>query len=237
MKFRTRSISGCCSRSCTISAWPPLAAKCRGELSWPLSKFGLQFPFSSNSLVASTLPCLDGTKQNLTTIHHHSQGKLQFNSDSPAGVVNGSPVVTVQLFDWEPTVQKLREQLCISFTGTTMEGEVVHPLPLPADNINKVSNRHFGFVQTAGKFNLLLTSALCVTLLVVLQVAQKTLWNPIGAPRVFRLGQIQLESYLKLPPNLVWIQFAFDYMCVFCCPDFLNEFGYNLDFWICQKTN
>ncbi|KAG7240971.1 hypothetical protein INR49_026149 [Caranx melampygus] len=33
---------GCCSRSCTISTWPPLAAKCRGELSWPLSRFGLE---------------------------------------------------------------------------------------------------------------------------------------------------------------------------------------------------
>ena len=76
--FRTRSISGCCSRSCTISAWPPLAAKCRGELSWPFSKFGLQFPFSSNSLVASTLPCLKGTTQmsNLTTTHHE-QDKLK----------------------------------------------------------------------------------------------------------------------------------------------------------------
>lgn len=107
--FHTRSISGCCSRSCTISAWPPLAAKCRGELSWPFSMFGLQLPFSSNSLVASTLPCLDGTKQNLVTTHQQDQNNiityrgLQTFSrrplDSPTCIVNGSPVVTVQLFD------------------------------------------------------------------------------------------------------------------------------------------
>lgn len=148
--FRTRSISGCCSSSCTISAWPPLAAKCRGELSWPFSKFGLQFPLSSNSLVASTLPCLDGTKQNGTAILHlqHksprkiTSGYLRWASDSPAGVVNGSPVVAVQLLDWETAVQKLRQQLCVSFTGTAVEGEVVHPLALPAENFVNIIFKH-----------------------------------------------------------------------------------------------
>lgn len=57
-------------------------------------------------------------------------------SSSPAGVVNGSPVVTVQLLDRETAVQKLGQQLCVSFTGTAVEGEVVHPLALPAENFN-----------------------------------------------------------------------------------------------------
>lgn len=135
--FRTRSISGCCSRSCTISAWPPLAAKCRGELSWPLSKFGLQLPFSSKSLVASTLPCLDGPKQEMkmrTFGVFRLSRAVRWASVSPACVVNGSPVVAVQLLDWEAAVQEFREQLRVSFTGAAVEREVVHPLALPAES-------------------------------------------------------------------------------------------------------
>lgn len=56
--FLTLSISGCCRSNCTISAWPPPAAKCKGELSWPFKRLGLQFPFSNRSFVASTFPCL-----------------------------------------------------------------------------------------------------------------------------------------------------------------------------------
>lgn len=135
--FPTLSISGCCSKSCTMSAWPPLAAKWRGELSWPLSKFGLQLPFSSNSFVASTLPCLRETKRKL---HHNSSLRGQnrngehrggWASNSPAGVVDGGPVVTVHLRNWEAAVQELREQLSVPFTGTAVKGEVVHPLPIP----------------------------------------------------------------------------------------------------------
>lgn len=62
----------------------------------------------------------------------HPPGSLRWASDSPAGVVNRSPVVAVQLLDRETAVQKLGEQLSVSFTGTTMEREVFHPLSLPA---------------------------------------------------------------------------------------------------------
>lgn len=47
--------------------------------------------------------------------------------------MNRSPVVAVQLLDGETAVQKLGEQLSVSFTGTTMEREVIHPLALPAE--------------------------------------------------------------------------------------------------------
>ena len=40
-------------------------------------------------------------------------------------------MVAVQLFDGEAAVQELGEQLCVSLTGAAVEGEVVHPLPLP----------------------------------------------------------------------------------------------------------
>lgn len=73
-----------------------------------------------------------------TKLHHDSSptGQTwihQTLSDLPAGVVNGSPVVAVKLLDGEAAVQKLREQLGVSFTGAAVEGKVVHPLALPAE--------------------------------------------------------------------------------------------------------
>ena len=56
-------------------------------------------------------------------------------SHSPACVVNGSPVVAVQLLDGEAAVQEFREQLRVSFTGAAVEREVVHPLTLPAESL------------------------------------------------------------------------------------------------------
>lgn len=49
--------------------------------------------------------------------------------------MNRSPVVAVQLLDGETTVQKLGEQLSVSFTGATMERKVIHPLALPAEKL------------------------------------------------------------------------------------------------------
>lgn len=64
-------------------------------------------------------------------------------SDSPAGIVNGSPVVTVQLLDGETAVQKLREQLRVSFTGAAVERKVIHPLALPAETEEVCVENHF----------------------------------------------------------------------------------------------
>lgn len=47
--------------------------------------------------------------------------------------MNRSPVVAVQLLDGETAVQELGEQLGVSFTGTTMEREVFHPLAFPGE--------------------------------------------------------------------------------------------------------
>ena len=40
-------------------------------------------------------------------------------------------MVAVQLLDGEAAVEELGEQLSVSLTGAAVEGEVVHPLPLP----------------------------------------------------------------------------------------------------------
>lgn len=47
-------------------------------------------------------------------------------------------MVAVQLLDRETTVQELGEQLSVSFTGTTMEREVFHPLPFPAQQFSEL---------------------------------------------------------------------------------------------------
>lgn len=60
--------------------------------------------------------------------------KIRPGPDSPAGVVHGSPVVAVQLLDGETAVQELGQQLRVSLTGAAVEGEVVHPLTLPAEH-------------------------------------------------------------------------------------------------------
>lgn len=54
--------------------------------------------------------------------------------------MNGGPVVTVQLLNRETAVQELREQLGVTFTGTAVEGEVVHPLPIPEKQNNHLEN-------------------------------------------------------------------------------------------------
>lgn len=71
------------------------------------------------------------------TTTHHWEDKIKnrehwigWASNSPAGVVNGGPVVTVHLRNGEAAVQELREQLSVPFTGTAVKGEVVHPLPI-----------------------------------------------------------------------------------------------------------
>lgn len=72
----------------------------------------------------------------------NEQGETQSRpsgfADSPAGVVNRSPVVAVQLLDRETAVQELGEQLGVSFTGTTMEREVLHPLAFPAEQFSEL---------------------------------------------------------------------------------------------------
>lgn len=46
-------------------------------------------------------------------------------------------MVAVQLLDRETAVQELGEQLSVSFTGTAMEREVLHPLALPAEQFSQ----------------------------------------------------------------------------------------------------
>lgn len=58
---------------------------------------------------------------------------VRWAGDSPAGIVYGSPVIVVQLLDWETAVQKLRDQLSVSFQGAAVERKVVHPLVIPVE--------------------------------------------------------------------------------------------------------
>lgn len=134
----TLSISGCWRRSCTISECPPLAAKCRGELSCPFSRLGLHFPFSSKSLVAPTFPYL---RERPSVNTYLAQGRQSLRSREaswrwphpPARVMNGSPVIAVQLFHGEAAVQELAEEVCVTLAGATVQREVIHPLAFPEE--------------------------------------------------------------------------------------------------------
>lgn len=49
-------------------------------------------------------------------------------------------MVAVQLLNRETAVQELREQLGVAFTGTAVQGEVVHPLPIPGKRNTRLEN-------------------------------------------------------------------------------------------------